>query len=1321
MHDGNSVVTIGHASTGAVSVGTALFLLPKTLQRRHIMKKTFKSLLVALLVLLAVAALTLVACDQTPDDAPHQHTFSSRWSSNDVEHWHAATCGHDETADLAAHDYGTDNVCDTCGYTKAPSGSDDPGSQGGGGSQGDDPAPNTVTVTFAINYSGGTNPSARTVAQGSSVILPGASRTGYAFDGWYTESSGGTLVGKEGASYVAKASVTLYAHWTVDQQGGGQGDAPTPHQHVYSQLWSTNSTEHWHAAICGHNVTSDRAAHDYGTDNVCDTCGYTRGQTATSVLEVQNAQIEGPNIFMLVEPTVSYVPLAQVVKVSDGYIWTLSYDIIGSDIINSKVATQKDGQLDNGNNTFYIVVSSQNDPSIIFVYTITIHRSYLTQISYHFKNSVVNTQQFYTGNVIQAEWTPNFTGYTFNCWRDGEEQQYLTQTLWESLDLYADATANSYNVTLDVNDGNSLDQTQYSVSYDSKFTLPTPTREGHTFLGWYNGADKITDGTNTNIEAWNITDNVRLQAHWQINAYTLGVEVSGATHGSVKGGGTFTYGNSVTLTATTNMGYIFLGWYEGERLVSDELVYTFDMPAKSINYTATWKEDEPLSSLEFTSTPTTCTITGVKDSAVTNIVVPSYVTSIGSGAFRRCNSLESITLPFVGEKADGTGATHFGYIFGANSYSDNRYDVPTSLKKVVITGGAIIDEHAFYDCRNLMEITIPSTVTSIGNYAFGECFNLQTVTFEGNSQLQSIGNWAFDFCSQLTSITIPSTVTSIGRSAFYDCSQLTSITISSMVTSIGEYAFGGCSNLQTVTFESDSQLQSIGYRAFNYCSQLTSITIPSTVTSIGEYAFDSCGLQNVYYGGTIEDWCGIEFKDGSANPMCYATKFYMKKNDDWQKITEIEIPKCVEKINDYQFYGFNNITSILIPSTVTSIGKSAFECCSSLESITLPFVGAKSDGTGSISFWYIFGDVPTSLKKVVITGGASIDESAFYKCSSLTEITIPSTVTSIGDWAFASCSNLQTVTFEGDSQLQSIGEHAFYGCSSLQEITIPENVKSIGKCAFQKCIDLVTVDWNANNCMSVGRNYDQGNYTTFFGCTSLATINIGANVTSIPASVFLFCDNLQNVYYGGTIEDWCGLEFGDYWSNPMRYADHFYMKQGGDWQEVTKIEIPESVAKIGDYQFDGFGNVTSITIPSTVTSIGEYAFCGCSKLTSITIPSKVTSIGGAAFADCSQLKSITIPSKVTSIGNSAFSGCSALQTVTFEGNSHLQSIGNWAFEYCSQLKSITIPSTVTSIGGYAFRDCSQLTIYCEAASKPLGWDESWNPGNRPVEWGYKKQ
>ena len=262
-----------------------------------------------------------------------------------------------------------------------------------------------------------------------------------------------------------------------------------------------------------------------------------------------------------------------------------------------------------------------------------------------------------------------------------------------------------------------------------------------------------------------------------------------------------------------------------------------------------------------------------------------------------------------------------------------------------------------------------------GNVAIPE-----EVTFMNRTRkVTCIGDCAFWYCSGLTSVTIPNSVTSISKSAFAGCSGLTSVTIPNSVTSIGS-------------------------SAFYYCSGLTSVTIGNSVTSIGSGAFCDCsGLKKVIVKD-IAAWCGIKFDDSSSNPLLYAQHIY---SDEDTEITNLIIPNSVTSIGDGAFHRCSGLTSVTIPNSVTSIGSGAFYYCSGLPSVTIP---------NSVT---------------------SIGESAFWGCSSLTSITIPNSVTSIGDDAFNGCSSLTSVTI--GSGVTSIGNRAFDGVDIPTVISLIEN------------------------------------------------------------------------------------------------------------------------------------------------------------------------------------------------------------------------------------------------------------------------------------------
>ena len=603
-----------------------------------------------------------------------------------------------------------------------------------------------------------------------------------------------------------------------------------------------------------------------------------------------------------------------------------------------------------------------------------------------------------------------------------------------------------------------------------------------------------------------------------------------------------------------------------------------------------------------------------------------------------------------------------------------------------------IGNSAFENCESLISVTIPSSVTTIGNSAFSICSSLTTVTIGENSQLTSIGDSAFSNCSSFTSITIPDSVTSIGIAAFFNCDSLTSITIPDSVTTIGDYAFSDCSsltsivipdsvttigenafswcsNLTTVTFGENSQLTSIGDYAFYDCWSLISITIPDSVTSIGNFAFYNCSnLTTVTFGENSQ----------------------------------------LTSIADYAFYYCSSLTSITIPDSITTIGYSAFYYCSNLTTVTF---GENSQLT-------------------------SIADYAFYYCSSLTSIVIPNNVTTIGEGAFYNCDNLTiyceaaSQPSEWDSNWNPSNRPVVWDCLNAKTTDdgfvyhVYENEDEtkyividayIGTATEVVIPNTINVDAEEIKVTTIGER-------AFYGDNTITSVTIGKNVTTIGISAFENCSNLT--IYCEAASQPSGWSFSWNFSNRPVVWDclnakttddgfvyRVYGNEDGTKYIVieayigteTEVIIPNTivvdgeeikVTTIGERVFYDDDTITSVTIGKNVTTIGNYAFCGCNNLTTVTFGenSQLTSIADYAFAGCFSLTSIIIPSSVTTIGSSAF-------------------------ENCDSLTSIIIPDSVTTIGRNAFYWCFNLTIYCEAASQPSGWDSNWNPSCLVV-WGY---
>ena len=715
----------------------------------------------------------------------------------------------------------------------------------------------------------------------------------------------------------------------------------------------------------------------------------------------------------------------------------------------------------------------------------------------------------------------------------------------------------------------------------------------------------------------------------------------------------------------------------------------------------------------------------------------SQLTSIGDGAFNRCESLESITIP----------------------------DRVTS-----------IGDGVFYGCAKLTSITIPDGVKSIGNYAFAGCSALESITIPGS--VLSIGDSAFEGCTALESITIPSSVLSIGYSAFEECTALKSITIPGSVLSIGDNAFKECTALESATISEG--VKSIGDNAFYNCTNLVNVSLPDSLTSISFNTFYGCtNLQTyddgtAYYLGnsenhylvlvsviskeitsfTIDDktkfiWSSafsecrvLESIENTQNILCIGSNAFKHCNN----LKTFTIPYGVTTIEDNTFFCCTNMQTITIPDTVTSIGQSAFEGCNNLQSISIP---NSVTSIGNKAFYEC-----KKLENIIIPDGVTfIRFNTFYGCESLEWVSLPESVVYIDQFAFKNCSSLKSIIIP--SAVTVIDFAAFLNCDALttvyyggtedkwSEINIQDNngcLNGVRKYYFSQTepqkegyfwhfdTDGVTpVSWGNEPNYSYGLEYllndDNASYivvgmgdcidkdliipstheglpvnaigeNAFNGNTNITYVLIDRAVTSIGQGAFNLCSSLINVYYNGTKEEWETLcssigVSNDYLIDAkVYYFSQTQPEEGFFWHFDTDGKTPVSWGVESDYSVGLKYSLNTDEKGYTVVGMG---YC---KDTDLIIPATyrklpVTAIGSNAFEQVKSFTSTSIPASVTTIGEYAFAFC-GVTSVTFAANSQLTTLGKYAF-FASYLQSIILPDGVTTICEAAFDGCDKIT------------------------------
>ena len=724
--------------------------------------------------------------------------------------------------------------------------------------------------------------------------------------------------------------------------------------------------------------------------------------------------------------------------------------------------------------------------------------------------------------------------------------------------------------------------------------------------------------------------------------------------------------------------------------------------------------------------------------------------TIGTNAFGGCSALEEVTFP----------ASESVYTNG-NEIESGAFNSATALTSVTITDRfASIGDSAFASCTSLESVTIPARVATIGEAAFYGTVSLANFVIPEGSRLRSIGNSAFN-SSGITSFDFSKApITYVGGYAFQD-SALTTVSVPGTVTYIGQGAFAYCDDLAYASIpyagNSAAQASSVANIFGNDTESKTDMELVITAaTSISDGAFRGCSyLESITISAATPGLFTIYGSDGATV----------------DRVFELAADDIVFSVSSSMFENCSALTRVSLPTMTGNIGSRAFYNCLSLSSVRLTL------------------EPETSL----VTGLAEplqIGSYAFYGCEALETLSVTGleNAASIGEHAFENCALLPDDILAEFESVETIGAYAFAGCEAFTEVVMPESVTTAGNYIFYNCPDIQSIEIGTFSVYeyssSSGYEYSNvygsylsslfgtdeyiGSYSDYYQAysgalpVSLTTVTLG-DVCSLPASYFRDASHITAVTLGFVTSSSATPSIGSYAFEGCTSLNDSVLDTVGGVQSIgnrafaeceafTEAVIPDSVTSVGNNIFYDCPNIESLTVeessiyadsysytlsdlfgasgqgnssydsssggyvyefynayngyvPTALTSVTfgnvesvpNNAFRGMTELTDVSLEffnaySTTQSIGNYAFYGCENLDTFTVTGGeyVDEIGDYAFSGCTLLPDDIFDYFTSITSIGDRAFEGCEAFADVTIPDSVTSLGSNIFYDCPNI-------------------------------
>ena len=602
-----------------------------------------------------------------------------------------------------------------------------------------------------------------------------------------------------------------------------------------------------------------------------------------------------------------------------------------------------------------------------------------------------------------------------------------------------------------------------------------------------------------------------------------------------------------------------------------------------------------------------------------------------------------------------------------------------------------IGADAFFACKKITEIYIPSTVKSIENTAFlgtdslnyidVDNYNSSFCTYEGDLYIKPRTRLVrYATGKKAESFILPAGCTYVNDYAFYGSKNLKSVDISE-TSGIGKFALAECGSLKNVKI--GQILNFIDAYAFKKCG-LTELTVEGNLYSIGNFAFSECpNLLKLTFNGTIGEIGWSAFKQNSNLISVVFNNKVEKLStnlfEDCAKLRAISLPQGIKLINKYMFKNCNNLVSVSIPESVTLIEDGAFTSCYSLEKISLHL------------------------------GISEIQGSPFENCSKLTiYCDAESKPSGWGEsWNISNCpvkwgQQGEAGLYDGLSFIEQPDGTIMVGTSSdVEHVIIPESING-------KRVTGILADSFKNN-------------------TLLKTVTIYARDITVGLYAFEGCTSLESVYVTD-IDAYLSIDFQNETANPLSNGADLYVGGWMEYEKVTTLTIPSYIDTVKRYAFYGCTSIERVEFHENIAKLGTDCFKNCTTIKYVTVADankwcdvviETQEANPMHYSACDYISNVKITSlnlDVKEVGDYCFTGCNDLCEVILSAENTTR-IGKGAFSNCSALESIGIPKIVTYVGKGAFEGCTSLSIYYESLDKPSGWDINWNISNCPVYYG----